>query len=83
MKNYSKESNEYRGNGHYLIDGEHWFSIWSYKRRNRISGSTSENASEGRSISSMGCGTHSSTPDFGGWSEIVLYPKHALDSFYN
>jgi len=28
---FTKESSDYRKNGHYIIGGEHFFSIWKFK----------------------------------------------------
>jgi hypothetical protein len=83
MRVFNKQSNERISNGVYKIDGTKYLSVWAFKRQVGLSGSTSTNAAEGRQISSTGCGTHSSTPDFGGFSEIALYPEHALRAFYN
>jgi hypothetical protein len=35
MKQYQKGDLEYRSNGHYVVDGIEYMSIWAYKIKNK------------------------------------------------
>ena len=83
MKQYSKEDREYISNGHYLIDGVEYMSIWTYKKIKGVGeNSTQMNASEARTFSSMGLSCISTKPDFGNFAQIYIYKKEDLDNYY-
>jgi hypothetical protein len=82
MSHYSKESPEYRGNGHYEINGDEFMSIWTFKNKHGIKSDTTANGDEGKEIASKGSVTHTSTPDFGQFSKIIIYSVKSLEEFY-
>lgn len=83
MKQYSKEDQEYISNGHYLIDGVEYMSIWTYKNKKSVGeNSTQMNASEARTLASMGLKCISTKPDFGNFSQIYIYRVEDLDGYY-
>ncbi len=84
MKKYSKEDPEYRGNGHYVIDGVEFMSIWTYKRFKNLSGNTtSQNGDEAIKLSNLGIKAIATTPDIGNFDKIYVYPTSDLNNFYN
>ena len=83
MKQYSKEDPEYRGNGHYVIDGIEYMSIWTYKKKKgMMNNSNSINGAEAIELTSNGVSSKRSKPDFGGFDNIYLYPYTDLNNFY-
>ena len=84
MKNYSKNSPEYVSNGHYKINDIDFMSIWTFKRKH--SGTTENttpiNGSEGKELVQICSEVFSSTPDFGGFSEIFIFPVSELKKYY-
>ena len=83
MKQYSKFDPEYRGNGHYVIEGIEYMSIWTYKNKTgKGINTTSTNAQEARELASQGTHYLTSKPDFGNFDQILIYPLEVLNSFY-
>jgi hypothetical protein len=81
---YKKGDPEYRSNGHYVIDGVDWFSIWAYKKD--IMGkrsSTQENGNEAKELIGMGKPSHPSIPDFGGFDTIFIFRETDLNAYYD
>lgn len=83
MAHYSKENNEYRGNGHYVIDGVEFMSVWTFKNKHGIQPNDwKSNGNEGQELISQGGKVHSSTPDFGNFDKIYIYPVSDLEEYY-
>ena len=83
MKQYSKTDQEYRGNGHYEIDGVEYMSIWTYKNKNNVGVNTNQaNGSDAISLGSAGITAVRTKPDFGNFDNIYVYPVMDLDGFY-
>lgn len=83
MGHYSKDSTEYRDNGHYEIDGIEFMSIWTFKRKHNIKpNDSSSNGKEGQELGSKVGDIHTSTPDFGNFDKIFLYSVESLEGFY-
>ena len=76
MANYSKNSPEYRDNGHYVIDGEDFMSVWTFKNNHSYTSSnnTTINGNEGKQLAQQCSKVYSSKPDFGGFNEILIFP---------
>lgn len=86
MRQFKKGDSEYISNGHYNIDGVQFMSIWTFKNKNNFDRSENTNQINGHeAIEILGQGTsfHNSKPDFGGFSEIKLFPVNELREFYN
>lgn len=84
MEQLSKESIEYRSNGHYVIEGESHFSIWAYKNRMGIkTNNNSENGHDSANLFSRGVRAFHSKPDFGNFDDVLLFSLTDLDKFYN
>lgn len=86
MKQFKKGDPEYIENGHYTIDGIDYMSIWTYKNEhnfNRSDNSNSINGIESIELLSSGINFYNSKPDFGGFSEIKIFPVEDLKNFYN
>ena len=83
MAKYSNDSSEYKGNGHYGIDGIDYMSVWAFKERhNIIPNSKDKNGSEGKELISKGVKNYPSIPDFGGFGTIYIYPISDLEEYY-
>lgn len=83
MKQFSKNDPEYRGNGHYVIDGIEFMSIWTYK--NKFSAginNTKQNGAEAVELSNLNIDIRRSKPDFGNFDNIYIYPVSELNNFY-
>ncbi len=84
MKQFSKEDLEYRGNGHYEIEGVEYMSIWTFKKQNFLgNNSNGANGSEGIQLTANGVANQRTKPDFGGFDNIYVYPVEELRKFYN
>ncbi len=84
MKQFSQNDPEYKGNGHYIIDGIEYMSIWTYKKKKGHSNnSNSVNGEEGIQLTANGVETKRTKPDFGGFDNIYVYPVEELNKFYN
>ena len=85
MTDFSKESPEYISNGHYLINGTDFMSVWTFKRKH--SGTTENttpiNGDEGKELARTCSEVYSTKPDFGGFSEILIFPIKELKEHYN
>ena len=85
MTDFSKDSNEYQSNGHYRINGRDFMSIWTFK--NKHSGTTENstpiNGNEGKELAQKATEVYSTTPDFGGFNEILIFPVPELKEYYN
>jgi hypothetical protein len=82
MKQYSKEDPEYRGNGHYLIDGIEYMSVWTYKKKKDMpNNSNSMNGAEAIKLSTNGVKSMRSKPDFGNFDNIYIYPVSRFEEF--
>jgi hypothetical protein len=85
METFNKNSPGYLGNGRYRLDGREWMFVWTYKKK---FGATTENSNdtngrEGKQLIADGIPYHKSKPDFGGFSEIFIYPVEVLKQFYS
>jgi hypothetical protein len=81
---YKKGDPEYRSNGHYVIEGEDWMSIWTYKNKMGLgNNSTPVNGSEAKELLSMGKQTNNSVPDFGSFGNILLFKETDLNAYYD
>ena len=79
----NKESEGYRENGLYEIEGENWMSIWTYKNHNNIIPNDSEiNAKEGKELN-FTYDSMESKPDFGRYNMVLLFIENNLATFYN
>ena len=82
---FSKDSKEYLSNGHYQINGREFMSVWTDKKTHRFSpteNTTPINSEEGRQLAQVCSEAHSTEPDFGRFSEILVFPVDELKSFY-
>jgi hypothetical protein len=78
----SKESSEYRSNGHYVINGENWMSVWTYKKNNGIEPMDSaSNSAQGKEMHAS-YEAIASKPDFGNYDKIYLYNDSDLNTYY-
>jgi hypothetical protein len=83
MAKFNKESKEYVSNGHYKINGTDFMSIWTFKKKHNINpNDNNSNGSEGQELNNLCFNIHSSSPDFGGFSTIYIYPVEELESYY-
>ena len=83
MAQFDKNSSEYLDNGHYNINGREFMSIWTYKKSNNIEPNNNNiNGAEGQELMANGVEHYSSTPDFGGFSIIYIYPVEELENYY-
>lgn len=83
MKVFKEGDSEYISNGHYLIDGVNYMSVWTYKNKNRIEPNTTRiNGSEGIQLSARNITIYESEPDYGNFGKILLYPEAVLEEFY-
>lgn len=83
MGQFDKNSKEYISNGHYKIDGVDYMSVWTFKKKQCIEpNNNNANGSEGQQLNKLGFNIHSSTPDFGGFSTIYIYPVEELEKYY-
>jgi hypothetical protein len=84
MKQYQKGDLEYRSNGHYLVEGIEFMSVWTYKNSRGLANNlTSINGREAIELSSFCSKLISTKPDFGGFDNIYAYQVNELDTFYN
>lgn len=82
-KHFDEKSKEYIGNGHYRVGGIDFMSIWTFKKKYGLEPNTTDvNGSEGQDLNRLGFNMHSSTPDFGGFSTIYIYPVEQLKKYY-
>lgn len=82
---FSKDSPEYRSNGHYRINGKDFMSVWTYKKTHGFSpteNTNPKNSEEGRQLAQICSEVHSTKPDFGRFPEILVFPVDELNSFY-
>ena len=83
MAHYSKDSSEYQSNGHYIIDGTEFMSVWTFKNNHGIQPNDwKSNGTEGQELIAEGVKVHSSTPDFGNFDKIYIYPVNDLEVYY-
>lgn len=83
MAHFDNNSPEYIDNGHYKINGIDYMSIWTFKRIHHIEPNNKElNGTDGQNLISNDIETHTSTPDFGNFDKIFIYPIHVLKNFY-
>jgi hypothetical protein len=83
MKQFCKEDPEYRGNGHYVIEGIEYMSVWTFKNKFFMGiNTTKQNGEDAISLSSLGVKTQRSKPDFGNFDNIYIYPVSDLNNFY-
>jgi len=70
---YNKFSPEYIENGLYKIDGEYWYSVWTYKNNVQevTHNNTLINGKEGKELTKK-YKCHQSEPDFGCFRIIYL-----------
>ena len=86
MPKFSSDSPEYRSNGHYVINGTECMSVWTYKRKK--GGSTTDNETyingpEGKELAKICSVVYSTVPDFGNFSEILVFPVEELHDYYS
>lgn len=83
MAHFDSNSKERIGNGHYRINGIDFMSVWTFKKKHNIEpNNNNANGSEGQELNKLGFNIHSSTPDFGGFSTIYIYPVEELEKYY-
>ncbi|MBX3164458.1 MAG: hypothetical protein KF900_08255 [Bacteroidetes bacterium] len=83
MKKFSKDSSEYIENGHYKINEVDFMSVWTFKNKYGIKpNDNTNNGTQGKELIQRGIEYHASTPDFGGFEEIYIYPVEALKNYY-
>lgn len=81
---YAKNDKEYVSNGHYLINGNEFMSIWTFKKIKGIEPNfDGVNGPEGIKLFDMGIESHESKPDFGNYDTVQIYPISELIKFYN
>ena len=79
----TKDSSEYRSNGHYQVDGEDWMSIWTYKKKNGLDFKDSDqNKSDGLNMTSK-YESIASKPDVGPFDEINIFKVADLTTYLN
>ena len=78
---YSKESPEYKGNGHYIINDIEYMSVWTFKNKHDLP-QKSQNPNEGKELSSISSDKLASKPDFGSFDSIYIYPVADLEDYY-
>ena len=79
----TKESNEYRSNGHYQVNGEDWMSVWTYKKKNGLDFKDyAKNSSDGLYMTSR-YESIVSKPDFGNFDEINIFKVSDLAAYLN
>jgi len=86
MKQFKKGDQEYNENGYYTIEGIDYMSIWTYKNKNNFDKSKNSNSINGNEAIEMlneGIHFYNSKPDFGGFSEIKIFPVSDLRGFYS
>lgn len=86
MEQFKKGDKEYKENGYYTIEGIDYMSIWTYKNKNDFSrqeNTNSINGSQAIQLLNDGIVFHNSKPDFGGFSEIKIFPVSNLLEFYS
>jgi len=85
MADFSKDSPEYGGNGHYRINGIDFMSVWTFKRKHSgtSENTTPINGAEGKELAKKCSQIYSSTPDFGGYEEILIFPVSELKNHYD
>ena len=85
MADFSKDSVEYRNNGHYVIDGKEFMSVQTFKNNHRgtSANTTSINGDDGKLLAQKCSVVYSSKPDFGGFNEILIFPLDELKEYYN
>lgn len=83
MGQFDKNSKEYISNGYYRVNGIDFMSVWAFKKKHGIEpNNKNANGSEGQELNKLGFNIHSSTPDFGGFSTIYIYPVEELEKYY-
>jgi len=82
VSHFSKESPEYKANGHYVIDGIEFMSIWSFKNRHGIKSDTVANGREGKELAAKGVEIHTSTADIDYSKPILIYKLSSLEEYY-
>lgn len=83
MAHFDKNSNEYIDNGHYNISNKEFMSIWTFKKNNRLTPNDNKiNGSEGLELLSKGVANHTTTPDFGNFDKIFIYPVEDLEMYF-
>lgn len=80
---FSKNSKEYISNGHYLIDGIEYYSIWTFKRKCGIErNSNDSNSVDSINLLSKNVKCKQSIPDIGNFDEVKLFSKVDLFNYY-
>jgi hypothetical protein len=81
---YSKKSPEYISNGHYLIDGKEYMSVWTYKNNyvRFVENCTELNVQEGRSLSVECSSSFYAKPDKGPFKKVLIFPVDELYKFF-
>ena len=81
---YSKESKEYISNGHYLVDGVEFMSVYNFKLKFDLSQTdrTNRNVNEGGELFKICSVKHQVKPDFGKFDKVWVYPVEELKDFY-
>ena len=82
MAHFSKESPEYRGNGHYEVNGTEFMSIWAFKNKHGIKSDTAANGQEGKELAAKGGEMHTSTADYKYPKPIIIYSVTSLEEYY-
>jgi len=81
---FARRDPEFKSNGDYIIDGEHYMSVWTYKIRKGISPNTnSSNGSDSLQILRKGARTFMSIPDKGNFDKVQLFRVEDLNDFYS
>lgn len=85
MTDFDKNSPEYISNGHYKVNGTDFMSVWTYKKKFNPSSEnkTHINGPEGQKLAQICSEVYSTTPDFGGFNEILIFPLSELKEFYS
>jgi hypothetical protein len=84
MADYSKLSPEYISNGYYNIGGKEFMSVWTFKKKvgAPTPNLTPINGEEGKQLAQICSRVYSTTPDFGEFKEILIFPLEELKGFY-
>lgn len=76
------------GNGHYEISKVEYMSVWAFKQKHNIPNNpdkakqTEINAKEGRELKAKYLETHTTTPDFSMYTNIIVYKVLDLEDHY-
>jgi hypothetical protein len=84
MDQLSQESLAYQSNGHYIIEGQSHYSIWTYKNNHGIQPNNYRaNSTDSTCIHKNNVKAYNSKPDFGNFDNVFLFSEEDLDNYFN